>query len=138
MEPSESLVALVDMGLYGKALAIGLRLQPVVGSRLPVVDDIDNRASKTDSQANAVLQWFDGRELHLVRGRVVPETVRRRSFEFERVGDRQVIKFTELDGEMFESLFREQYPEAPRDASGAEIRAWLVENHGLWKTLPGG
>ena len=109
MEPSESLVAVVDMGLYGRALAIGSRL------------------------AGDVLQWFDGSELHLVRGRIVPETVRRRSFQFERVNDRRILKFTELDGETFEQKYRERFPDAPQDASGAEIRAWLVANHVLWK-----
>ena len=109
MHPSEDLVAIVDLGLYGRALSIGSRL---VGD---------------------VLQWFDGRELHLVRGRVVPESVRRRSFGFARVGDGQVLKFAELSGKVFEDEFRKGYPDAPRQASGAEIRAWLLANHGLWK-----
>jgi len=108
--PSESLVAVVDMGLYGRALSIGSRL---------VAD---------------VLQWFDGAELHLVRGRIVAETVRRRSFQFERINDQRILKFTELDGETFEQKYRERFPDAPQDASGAEIRAWLVEHHGLWKS----
>ncbi len=108
--PSEELVAVVDMGLYGRALAVGSRL------------------------LGDILQWYDGAELHLVRGRVIPETVRRRSFEFERVNDRRLLKFTELDGEAFEAGFREKFPDAPQGASGAEIRAWLVANHGLWKS----
>jgi hypothetical protein len=107
--PAENLVAVMDMGLYGRHLAVGARL---VGD---------------------VLQWYDGRELHLVRGRIVPESVRRRSFGFERVGDRQVLKFAELSGAVFEDEFRKAYPDAPREASGAELRAWLLANHGLWK-----
>lgn len=109
MDPAENLVAVVDMGLYGRHLSIGSRL------------------------AGEILQWFDGTELQLTRGRIVPETVRRRSFEFERVNDRQLLKFSELDGETFEAEWRERFPDAPQGVSGAEIRAWLVEKHGLWK-----
>lgn len=109
-QPSESLVAVVDQGLYGRTLSIGSRL------------------------AGSILQWYDGAELHLVRGQVIPETVRRRSFEFERVNDRRLLKFSELDGETFEDEFRGKFPDAPEGASGAEIRAWLVEHHGLWST----
>jgi hypothetical protein len=112
VEPAENVVAVVDQGLYGRALAIGSRL----------VGDI--------------LQWHDGTELHLVRGRIVPESVRRRSFEFERVNDRHLLKFSELDGETFEAEFRGKFPEAPEGVSGAEIRAWLVEHHGLWRQRP--
>jgi len=108
-QPSEELVAVVDQGLYGRALSVGSRLR------------------------GGILQWYDGAELHLVRGRVVPESVRRRSFEFERVNDRHLLKFTELDGEAFEAEYREKFPGAPQGASGAEIRAWLLAGHGLWR-----
>jgi hypothetical protein len=107
--PSEQLVALVDMGLYGRRLSVGSRL---VGD---------------------VLQWYDGAELHLVRGRILEEGVRRRSFQFERAADRQVIKFSELTADVFEKRFRELFPEAPRDAHRSELAAWLREHHGLWK-----
>jgi hypothetical protein len=109
VEPAENLVAVVDQGLYGRSLSIGSRLR------------------------GDILQWYDGAELHLARGRIVPESVRRRSFEFERANSRQLLKFSELDGETFEAEFRVKFPDAPQDVSGAEIRAWLVENRGLWK-----
>jgi hypothetical protein len=107
--PSEDLVALVDMGLYGRELSIGSKL---LGN---------------------VLQWFDGREIHLVRGRLLEDRVRKRSFEFERAADAQTIKFTELTPDAFEKRFRERFPDAPRDASARELAAWLREHHGLWK-----
>lgn len=109
MQPSEDLVALVDMGLYGRELSIGSKL---VGE---------------------VLQWFDGRELRLVRGRLLEEKTRRRSFEFERVGDGGVLKFSELSPAAFEKRFRERFPRAPREATPKELAAWLREHHGLWK-----
>jgi hypothetical protein len=109
VEPAANLVAVVDQGLYGRSLSIGSRL------------------------LGDVLQWYDGAELHLARGRIVPESVRRRSFEFERANSRQLLKFSEMDGETFEAEFRGRFPAAPQGVSGAEIRAWLVEQHGLWK-----
>ena len=109
MQPAEDLVALVDMGLYGRELSIGSKL---VGE---------------------VLQWFDGRELRLVRGRLLEDRTRRRSFEFERVGDGQIFKFSELAPLAFEKRFRERVPGAPRQATPKELAAWLRERHGLWK-----
>jgi hypothetical protein len=112
VQPAEDLVAVVDLGLYGRKLSIGSRL------------------------AGEILQWYDGRELHLVRGRVIPESVKRRSFQFERANDRQLLRFEELDGETFEREFRGEFPDAPQDASGAEIRVWLAAGHGLWRPGP--
>jgi hypothetical protein len=108
LTPSEHVVALVDMGLYGRALCIGSRL---VGD---------------------VLQWFDGEELHLVRGQLLEDRTRRRCFEFERASDRQIFKFAQLTPEAFEKRFREQFPEAPRDCSAGELTSWLRQHHGLW------
>jgi hypothetical protein len=108
LRPGEGLVALVDMGLYGRHLSIGSRL---VGD---------------------VLQWYDGRELHLVRGRLLEDRGRRRSFEFETAADKAVIKFSRLPPAAFEKRFREDFPDAPRDATEGELGAWLLKNHGLW------
>lgn len=107
MGPSEHLVALVDMGLYGRHLAIGCKL------------------------AGDVLQWNDGEELHLVRGRILTE--KKRSFEFLRAADEQVLKFSALTPAAFEKRFRRRFPDAPRDAGQEELDAWLRRNHGLWK-----
>ncbi len=107
MGPSERLVALLDMGLYGRHLSIGCKL------------------------SGDVLQWHDGEELHLVRGRLLAE--KQRSFEFLRAGDEQVMKFTVLTPEVFEKRFRQRFPDAPRDAGQEELDAWLRLNHGLWK-----
>jgi len=112
VQPSADLVALVDIGLYGRHLSIGSRL---IGDHL---------------------QWFDGRELHLVRGSLRPGSSKRRSFEFERAGDGQVLKFTALAPGAFEKRFRERFPDAPRDAGAAELAAWLRQNHGLWRSSP--
>jgi hypothetical protein len=109
LQPCEALVALVDMGLYGRYLSIGSRL------------------------AGEILQWFDGEELHLVRGRLLPERARKRSFEFERAADGQVLKFSELTAADFRKRFREQFPDAPPEAGSRELCAWLREHHGLWK-----
>lgn len=105
MQPSESLVCLVDMGLYGRALAIGSRL------------------------AGDVLQWYDGAELHLVRGRLAE---RRRGFDFERASDGQVFRFVPLEPEAFEKRFRTRFPEAPHDLDARALGRWLLERHGLW------
>ena len=89
------------MGLYGRFLSIGSRL---VGD---------------------VLQWFDGQELHLVRGTILQDRTRRRSFELERASDRQILKFTELSPEAFNRRFRAQFPDAPIECGTAELRSWL-------------
>ncbi len=109
MGPSRNLVALVDMGLYGRFLSIG--------------------SCVTEN----VLQWFDGEKLQLVRGELLADRTRRRSFEFERATDRLVIKFTELTPPAFETRFRNRFPDAPRDCSTPELASWLRHNHGLWK-----
>ncbi len=101
-------MALVDMGLYGRFLSIGSRL---VGD---------------------VLQWYDGEELHLVRGHILEERTRRRSFEFERASDHQILKFTQLTPAVFESRFRRRFPDAPRDCTASELTPWLRRHHGLW------
>ncbi len=107
MEPSERLVALLDMGLYGRHLAVGCKL------------------------LGDVLQWYDGETLHLVRGRLLAG--KKRSFEFLRASDEQVMKFTALTPGAFEKRFRERFPGAPRDAGKEELADWLRANHGLWK-----
>jgi len=103
------LVALVDMGLFGRHLSIGSNL---IGD---------------------VLQWFDGSQLHLVRGRLLPERTRKRSFEFERAADQQIMKFTQLTAADFEKRFRGRFPDAPREAGSRELGDWLRQHHGLWK-----
>ena len=108
MGPAGDFVAEVDLGLWGRHLAVGSRL---VGD---------------------VLQWYDGRELRLARGRILPDGLRRRSFVFERVGGAGLLKFSELTGDVFEAHWREAFPDAPQDASGRELRRWLLEQHGLW------
>jgi len=107
--PSEELVALVDMGLYGRFLSIGSRL---VGD---------------------VLQWYDGEKLQLVRGKILAERTTRRAFEFERASDHQVLKFSQLSPQAFEKRFRDRFPHAPRDCAGRELAAWLRAHHGLWR-----
>ena len=109
MTPAEDLVSVLDMGLYGRHLAIGSRL---VGN---------------------VLQWYDGSELHLLRGRLLESGARRRCFEFQRAADGLVVKFAALGVAEFEKRFRADFPDAPREATAAELTAWLRSRHGLWK-----
>jgi len=109
LTPAEDLVAVIDLGLRGRRLSIGSRL---VGD---------------------VLQWYDGRELHLLRGQVPPDGVRRRSFEFQLAADGTLARFIELSVEDFEKRFRGEFPAAPRGASARELAAWLRDHHGLWK-----
>lgn len=109
MTPAEDLVAVLDMGLYGRRLAIGSRL---VGD---------------------VLQWYDGSELHLMRGRLLESGPRRRAFEFQRAADGLVVKFAPLGVAEFEKRFRADFPDAPREAAATELAAWLRGRHGLWK-----
>jgi hypothetical protein len=103
------LVALVDLGVYGSDLSVGCRM---VGN---------------------VLQWYDGQRLRLVRGRLLEERTRRRSFEFERASDRQVLRFAELTRDAFEKRFRSRFPSAPREGPASRLREWLRRNHGLWR-----
>jgi hypothetical protein len=108
MNPSEDFVALLDMGVQGRFLSIGCR----------VVDD--------------VLQWFDGKELHLVRGQVLENKKRKNSFEFQRAADSTILKFVLLSAEAFESRLRERYPDVPHDLDSLQVRKWLIDNYGLW------
>ncbi|MHC4916640.1 MAG: hypothetical protein ACYTGB_14225 [Planctomycetota bacterium] len=108
LQPGERLVALVDMGVHGRYLSVGSRL---VGD---------------------VLQWYDGRELHLVRGRLLEERARKRSFAFETAADGAIIKFSRLSPEAFEKRFREGFPDAPHEATEGQLASWLLREHGLW------
>lgn len=108
LAPAEHLVALVDMGPVGRALSIGSRLD------------------------GEILQWFDGHSLHLVRGRILSDRSRHRSFQFERAADKVIMKFVELSAEAFEDRFRRAFPDAPCGLNSAALADWLRSAHGLW------